>query len=311
MTAHRRVLLALGAWLLGCSAGAAGLEDLDACAVQAATQSRGIAALEAECPGLETALREVGVVENLPEGWRETLDRDALGDLAGLVHRYHDAAVPAAALEPGDLRAILEQLERERVKPARSWWDAVKEWLRSWSGNQDSRPAPWLVRLLSRLAQSADVIKMISYVLLGLTVVAAIMFVVNELRVAGVLSRRRESWRGDGVPAVQRATERMPTIADLDAAALRDQPGILLRLLVSRLLETRQLHAERNLTHRELVTQCAFPDVDSRARFARVSQLAERVLYGAGEDDPAQSTAVIADGRGLLLQLQTTGNPAP
>jgi hypothetical protein len=310
MSAHRRLLLALGAWLLGCSAGAAGLEDLDACAAQTATQARGIVALEAECPGIEAALRELGVVDHLPEGWRDTVDRGDLGDLAGLVHRYRDAAAPSAALEPGDLRGILDQLERERVKPARSWWDAVKEWLRSWSGNQDSRPAPWLDRFLSRLAQSADVIKMISYVLLGLTVVAAIMFVVNELRVAGVLSRRRETMPGAGVPVALRAAERMPTLADLDAAALRDQPGILLRLLVSRLLETRQLHAERNLTHRELVTQCAFPDVETRVRFARVSQLAESVLYGAGEGNPAQSTAAIADGRGLLLQLQRPGNAA-
>jgi hypothetical protein len=33
-------------------------------------------------------LRELGVAEQLPEGWRDTVSRDSLGDLEKLTRRY-------------------------------------------------------------------------------------------------------------------------------------------------------------------------------------------------------------------------------
>jgi hypothetical protein len=300
MSTLRRLVVAIGAWLLCCSAGAAALELVDSCAGSATEDARGVVALESQCPGLEAALREMGVVESLPEGWRDALDRRALGDLASLTHRYRDLPAQAAP-DPG----------KEQVKPARSWWDAVKQWLRSQLGQPDDASTPWLKRLLDRIGESAGLIRTITYVLLVLVVIAAVAFVVNELRVAGVLSRRRGSARAGEVTAALPGVAVAPDIADLDAAALRDQPGILMRLLVARLLINGQLQAERNLTHRELVKHSAFADPENRLRFARVTQLAERVLYGAGEADAAQSRAAIADGRGLLLQLQAVAGEQP
>lgn len=101
----------------------------------------------------------------------------------------------------------------------------------------------------------------------------------------------------------------MPAVADLDSAQLREQPSILLRLLVQRLMINGQLQAERNLTHHELVARSRFADPESHARFARVARLAERMLYGAGDADPAQASAVIMDGRNLLLQMPESRSP--
>ncbi|MEO6080588.1 MAG: hypothetical protein ABIQ86_12510 [Steroidobacteraceae bacterium] len=307
MSASRRLVIAFGAWLAWGSASAAALDTVDACTSQAASESKGVVALEVECPGLKAALSETGVIGILPEGWRDTLDADALRDLSALTHRYLDLPTQPAP-DPARLRVILDQLAREQVKAPRSWWDSAKEWLRSWFADRDDSSAQWLERLVERLSRSVDLIKLITYVLLGIAVVATMVFVVNELRIAGVLSRRKQPGRFDDATVVSRHDKPGPVLADLDAAALLDQPGILLRLLVDRLLTNGALPAERNLTHRELVTSAAFPDAESRTRFARVSQLAERVLYGPGMANSAETSTVVLDGRKLLLQLQTPGS---
>jgi hypothetical protein len=310
MSALRRLLVAWGAWLLCSGAGAAALDVVDACAAQAAADIRGIVALEAVCPGVEAALREMGVIANLPGGWRESLDRNALHDLGALAHRYLDMPAQTGPDQRG-LRAILDALAREQVDPPKSWWDAAKDWLRSWFDNRDDSAAPWLERFLDRLALSADLFKAIAYVLLCMVVVAAVLLVINELRIAGVLSRRKPRTMAIDGAVAARSDAVAQGLADLDAASLSDQPAILLRLLVARMLANGALPEARNLTHQELVTSATFADGKHRVPFARVSQLAERVLYGGGTTDANDARAVVADGRSLLLQLQARETARP
>lgn len=308
MSAFRALVFAAAALSGCCSASADALDTLGACATNAPVQARGIAALESECPGLELALHELDLVRYLPEGWRDALDSDALGDLGELKRRYQGTQLQGAP-DPAALGAILDQLAREQVKPDRSWWEVVREWLRSWFASEDQKSTSWLEKLLNRLSESAHLITVISYLLLGLVAVAALAFIVNELRIAGVLSRRREIPPARDSAAEPRTGHAVPGIDDLDSAALRDQPAILLRLLVARLMTSGQLRAERSLTHHELVVRSGFTDSQSRARFAQVAQLAERMLYGAGEADADQASAVIRDGRNLLLQMPTGASP--
>lgn len=303
MSRWRRLAFATGAWLVCGGAGATALETMDACAAQAPTEARGIVALEAQCPGLDAALDELGLVAVLPEGWRDQLHRGQLDDLRGLVHRYLDTPAQVAP-DAGAIRAVLDQLAREQVQTPRSWRAAFMEWLRSWFANRDAGSSGWLDRLLERLALSIDVVKALTYGLLALVVVAAVVLVVRELRAAGLLSRRGGFAPRSDAAAMPGTGASAPDIVDLDAVALRDQPAVLLRLLVARLLANGQLRVERSLTHRELVTHSAFADAESRTRFLRVAQLAERALYGYADAGPTQASDVIADGRRLLLQLQ-------
>jgi hypothetical protein len=303
MSRWRRLAIATGAWLVCGGAGGTALDTLDACAARATAEARGIVALEAQCPGLEPALGELGLVEVLPDGWRDRLQRDQLGDLASLTHRYLDAPARVAP-DAAALRAVLDQLAREQVRPPRSWRAAFMDWLRSWFANRDEGSGRWFERVLERLAQSIDLVKVVTYGLLGLVVVAAVVLVVRELRAAGLLSGRGNSAPRRDAAAMAPTDAATPDILDLDAVALRDQPAVLLRLLVARLLANGQLRAERSLTHRELATHSTFSDAESRTLFVRVTQLAERVLYGSGEANATQAGAVIADGRKLLLRLQ-------
>ena len=302
MSSSRRLAIAIGAWMMCCDASAAGQATLNACAGNASWKAQGIDTLEAQCPGLAAALDELGISASLPEGWRDTLNLNALRDLATLAHRYADAPAPATA-DPAALHRVLEQMAGERVKPEKSWWDAVNEWLRSLFSNQDAESATWLDRLLQRFTPSTDLLKVITYALLALTVLTAVMFVVNELRVAGVLSRRKRVTSPVAGVSVPWSNQAGTPGTELDTAPLRDQPGILLRQIVARLLTNGQLRTERSLTHRELVTHSAFSDPDSRASFSRVSTLAERELYGLADADVASIQAVIAEGRNLLSNL--------
>src|SRR5690606_16010334 len=118
----------------------------------------------------------------------------------------------------------------------KSWWDAAKQWLRSWFERPGSASTSWFDRLAERLSQSVDLIRLLTYVLLAIVVVAAVAFVVNELRIAGVLSQRRQQRRPGNVVAAARTAAPEASADDLDAAALTDQPAILLRLLVARLV---------------------------------------------------------------------------
>ncbi|MEO8314357.1 MAG: hypothetical protein ABI645_06130 [Pseudomonadota bacterium] len=305
MPVSRRLLLAFGALLCCGSASAAAVELLENCATQVAPKTTGIVALESACPGLESALRDTGLVGNLPDGWQENLNPRALGDLVELTNHYSSTSVETS-LDPAALGAILHQLESERAQQKRSWWDAVKEWLRSRFGEPGAKPVPWLDRLMDGLAKSADLIGMIAYVLLALVVAGAIWVVVNELRMAGFLSRSKPSRARETNRESPSSTPTHESV-DLDSAALADQPAILLRLLVARLLANGQLQTARNLTHRELVLRSAFSDAASGARFAAVAQLAERILYGAARADTLETGTVLAEGRSLLLQLQAVG----
>ena len=244
---------------------------------------------------------------NLPDGWHETLRPDALRDIATLEQRYLQR--PSQAPDGAGLDAILEQLTSEQIKPQQSWWDMAMAWLRSWFSTPAEGSGSWLDELLERLGQSRDLITLMTYVLLAVAVIGALAFIFNELRVAGVLSRRMP-------PASRRLADAPGEDAttgpgDFDTAALADQPAILLRLLVAQLAARGILTTERSLTHRELVARAALPDAQSQTRFARVSQLAERVLYGHGAMDDGQVRDVVIDGRNLLQQLQAAGDARP
>ncbi len=303
MSALRHLTFALAAWLLCGHACAAALDTLDGCAAQAPTQAKGIEALQAACPGLESALRELGFVAMLPDDWRSTLTRHGLADLDELAHHY--AATPARTRpDPGAMHGVLDQLAQEQVHPPRSWWSAFTDWLRGWLGSHDADSSSWFNRLLNHISASASLIKAVTYVLLFVTVAAALAFIFNELGIAGVLSPRARADGQSGTAALPRREPGAQGAVNLDDVAPRDRPRLLLRLLVARLLANGQLRADRSLTHRELVRDSAFDDAESRARFARVTELAEQVLYGSGEAASPQAGAVIADGRDLLRQLQ-------
>src|SRR5690606_7963774 len=181
-------------------AGAASPDPLADCDAQAPPEARGIVALEAACHDLEAALQASGLTGQLPANWRETLDAAGLGDLVALRARYLESP-PALRADPAALAAILDQLASEQDAPRKSWWAIARDWLRNWLGQPGQRSDSWLRDLLDRLSQSRELIHVVTYVLLAVVVAAAVAFIVNELRIAGVLSRRPAPRPRQGQPS--------------------------------------------------------------------------------------------------------------
>lgn len=312
MRAACRVLPALGCWLMCSSAVASALDTLIDCAATTAPDVQGLAALTADCPGLDTAFTELALAEHMPEGWQAHLTRDSLLDLAVLLRRYQGNPqdhAPGVSTLPG----ILHDLASEQPPAGKSWWDAVKEWLRSWlERNQNQDSGSWLSRLLQNFKPSELVLGILLYGLLGLVVISAIAIIINELRAAGVLRRSKHTTtEARHITTGYGGVDAALTLDDLARAALHDKSAILLHLLVARLLAARRLKTDRSLTHRELSQRGEFASAEQRERFTQVATLAEHALYGSTPNAPDHIERVVAEGQALLQQLELTPSVQP
>jgi len=295
-----RIAAALGGVLAPIWLAAAPLGTLRDCAATASPALSGIKELGAACPQLMDALQSLGLDELLYDGWRQRLNRDALGDLTDLTERY-GGSKPGSSPDVAALPGILRSLARESTPVAASWWGAFKAWLGRWLAH-DSAISERLDRWLERIAQSMTPSNLILYSLVALVLIAALAVIVNELRAAGLLGRGRRE-RAASQTRRPRSAERTPLAAASQPAALADRLAALLQLLVKRLVQTRRLRSERSLTHRELVARSAFDSETQRAVFAGVASTAESILYGPRRAAPEHVQRVLQDGQTLLAQL--------
>lgn len=284
---------------------AAPLKLIRQCAANVPAEISGIKNLDAACPGLEDAIFALTVDRMLYDGWREQLDRNSLTDIAALAGP-HGESKRTGGPDAGALPGILKSMAREQAPVAKSWWEAFKAWLNSWFQSHDPDSLSWLDRWLEGLRQSASLLSVVLYSLIGLVVIGAGWVVFNELKAAGVIGRGRG----------RRAPMNSPGAAAGDAANLNSEPmtlaeriAALLQLLVRRLMQTGRLKSERSLTHRELVTFSVFDSEAQRAVFAAVAVSAESILYGAHSVAAERLDRVLRDGQLLLSQLPDSASP--
>jgi hypothetical protein len=198
------------------------------------------------------------------------------------------------------LPQILKSLAQEQAPVAKSWWESFKAWLNTWFQGHDPDSLSWLDRWLEGLRQSAGLLNVILYSLIGLVVIAAGWVVFNELKAAGFMRP------GRGRPAPVNSPGSAPgdaAVWNSEPMALTERVAALLQLLVSRLMQTGRLKSERSLTHRELVTLSRFDSEAQRAVFAEVARSAESILYGAQAMPAERLDEVLRDGQVLLAQL--------
>jgi hypothetical protein len=296
--------VALGALLAGSRVMAAPTEVLRDCAGQVGASALGLEDMERRCPELSAALTELGYTQTLGDAWAGKLTSAGLNTLADLAERYQadDRGSPPDAR---GVRAIVDGLARQRDQNV-SWWDLFLQWLRALLGNDPDHSLSWLDRWLEKLGSAGGVMTYLMDGLFFCVLLVAVVFIVRELRATGVLSRRRSA-AAPGLPGAAGCVEPRGE-PQLDGAPLRDQPALLLRLLVNCLSRTGRVQANRHLTHRELVARVALDEVERR-RFAGVAGLAEALLYGR-QVEPMDAAAaheverIIDEGRRLLSQLE-------
>jgi Domain of unknown function (DUF4129) len=291
----------------GAPAEASPAETLRACAGKLERAARGLDALAARCPDLKPALATLGYSETLPSGWESGLTPGQLEDLAALASRYRGEP-PSSAPDVGAVRGIVAGLAKENASAPKSWWEVVRDWMRSLFAGNDKHDLSWIERLISGLSSAAGVVTVLTYVLVALVIGAAFAYLVIEMRSSGLFARAPSSRKAaDG----ERLAGEEPAQEQLARVPVFDQPALLLVLLVRRLKRAGRLSAERHLTHRELTRAAALDDPGQRGRLGRLTQVAEELLYGARPPSVELVRQAIEEGRELLRELDGPREIAP
>jgi uncharacterized protein DUF4129 len=290
---------AAGVPAAGVPANASPAETLRACVAKLQPPARGLDALAAQCPDLKPALAALRYSETLSPGWESELTPGQLEDLAALASRYRGEP-PSAAPDVGAVRGIVAGLAKEGASATKSWWEVLRDWVRSLFAGHDEHDLSWIERLISKLSNAAGVLTVLTYVLVALVIGGALAYLIIEMRSSGLFARAaRSSKTANGV----RFAGDGPAEEELARAPVFDQPALLLGLLVRCLKRAGRLSAERHLTHRELARAAALDDPGQRGRLGRLSQVAEELLYGARPPSVELVHRAIEEGRELLRQL--------
>lgn len=267
---------------------------LEACVEQAGASLRGLEDLGEACPGIDVAIEDLHLDAQLPADWQQHVSTGALSDWRALADRY-DPRGPAARLpEPARLRDIARGMPRQVIRQP-TLWEQARGWFMAWLDKHFNGQG------------TQRVISVLVLGLLGLAVLGAAVMVYLELRASGVRGRR--AGVGKAARTDAQTPQEQPGI-DLAAAPPRLRPVLLLRMLVTVLTRARRLEDERVLTCRELVSSARFDVEGQRERFAALTVLAERGLYGDPlKEPPPNQDAVLAEARPLEAQLRAPASP--
>jgi hypothetical protein len=272
---------------------------IEQCAQRARPTRRGIEALRADCPEIDTAIGDLQLATLLPADWNKRLSPRALADLGALAERYAQQP-PGALPSPSSLRTIARGMASPTAAP--SWWERFKSCLGSWLDSDRRRWPDWL----RDLHLSGTAARLLFYGSIALVILTAVVVVVKELRAAGVFgsARRRAPVRGVATSASPGIDERVLVLGDVDAAPEHLRPVILLRLLVTALTRSHRLESAGVLTCRELIAAARFDTPAQRDVFSSVALSAEQTLYGDPRHPAAPlSRDLVGDARGLYGQL--------
>lgn len=243
--------------------------------------------------------------------WASALAGVSIGDLTArpfqelvdLIAEY--ARMPdARRLASDDLASIVETLRPFESVAESSLWDRARGWLEERLGFDEAGSGGGLIGWLRTLSIPETWLRTVVYVL-GFTIaLAALVIVVNELRIAGVL--------GSGSPGRDRAAvgqlpawaKRVPLSFDgVRRAPAARQPGLLLALCVERLRARFGDAVPDSLTHRELSAAASGLGLRRQAELDAVASAAERVTFGGWRPAPGDVESVMQHGKAVLEEL--------
>jgi hypothetical protein len=277
------------------------LDVIGDCSDSADEETVGLTALEEECPGLTLALEQSSYLPLLSTSLRDELDVYDLSDVLTVDDWYAaDAAGPnpdVAALGP-----ILDSLRAQQPERPLTWFERFKRWLRSMADRQERDSDTWLSRWLDRAKVTETIATTLLFVALALILALTVLVIVNELRAAGVFRKRL-------VVEIDNGTANTAALADeatvdVDSLPPDRKASMLLRMLVTTLVQSGRLRTERSLTHRELCARANFDDAGQRESFKRVAALAERTVYGSSEVAASEVEPIVSAARALDAQLR-------
>lgn len=280
------------------------LVALEACAAELDPElDLGYERVAARCPDLTVALEHSPWAAWLPADWKEPrnpLSAASLRALHDALVRESAAAAGRRALHPERVRAVLERVMRPQGAEE-GWWARFKRWLREILTAPPQDDGNWWRRLLGNVSMDRAMLRVVAGFAIALLVVLAVAVVTNELRIAGLLRRRRGR---APLPGAGRAARGAPGLSAVDGAEPRAQPALLLELIAARLAALDRLPPARAFTVRELTRRALLADEAARARLADLAAVSERVRYAAGGVTAPVLEAALRGGRELLSALE-------
>jgi hypothetical protein len=243
------------------------------------------------CPDLAEAINDGPWGEAIAGVWADQLSTSAFRELTELVPKYERPSSGEVELQTGSLDESLAALKLEKPTAELSIWGKIQRWFDEQFGARGGDTRSWLQKWLEHLSPSERVVRYLVLVLGIALVVATVIVVVNELRVAGVLA-------GD-VPE----DERVHDLDDVARAPLARRPVLLLALVLARLRERGKGSLRDSLTHRELVGAAAGLSGEQSSAFAAVVGAAERVTFGDWRPEQNDVDGIVARGRTLLASF--------
>ena len=307
-------------WLLALVLAAAGLPGasardalgaIDACLAQLDRDlDVGYQRIAARCPELTPSLVQSQWAAWLPRDWNQPenlLSAEGLTELRTLLTRELASAPQGRAPRVARVAAVLATLTQPD-RPHAGWWARFRQWLREALAPPPQRADPgWLRRMIADSAVSQAVLEGILWGALVLVMVLAGAVVMNELRVAGVLT----GWRA--APRRARTARRQATgvtLQDLEHASPYRRPAVLLELIAARLAEQDRLPPARALTVHELTRAARLPGESDRERLSELAAACERVRFSGREPAREALAAALSRGRELLAALEAPDRSA-
>jgi hypothetical protein len=287
------------------------LSAVDACIARLDPSTDiGYARIASRCPDLTASLSASPWAPLLPPDWSRSgnlLSAGGLAELRTLLSRAQPAA-PARALPLDRLNAVLAGL-KPVYQPPRSWWARFKEWLHRVLEPQpgDTRSS-WLRRLFDELQLSRHATDLAAWAALAVLVALAVAILLNELRVAGLLkggAARRHAVKDRALPGEP------VCLAQVQAAALCEQPRLLLQLIIARLRERNWLPPARSLTVHELARAARLPHAVDYQHLQALAGTCEQARFARVAIAPAAVLAALESGRELLADIETAAAEQP
>ena len=282
----------------------AALRAVDACRARLdARVDVGIERVRRRCPELIPALEKAPWRELLPhtlEQRREEISAASLDALAELVRHAGDSQARRAAPSAASLAPVLAELG-EKGQQGVTRWERFKRWLKEkFEDRKDQDEAGWLEKWSRQFKTSEGVAKAITYLGYCLVVALALFVILSELRAAGLLGGVRRA-AARATPAA--AWRRRLMLADVAAAPLADQPGMLLGLLGEALTRARRLPAAAGLTAGAIARRALLDTASDREELARVAATADEVRYAGRLPPDAALAGTVSVAKALLGRL--------
>lgn len=278
------------------------LDVIGDCSGSADEETAGLTALEEECPGVTRALEQSGYLPLLSTSERDGLDVYDLSDVLTVDDWYADHDSAAREPDVAALGPILQALRAQQPERPLTWLERLRRWLRSMADRPERDSDNWFSRWLDKTHVTEVVATTLLFGVLALILALTILVIVNELRAAGVF-RKRLATEADGI-ATGNAAAAVDAAVDVDSLPPDRKASMLLRMLVTTLVQSGRLRTERSLTHRELCARANFDDAEQRESFKRVAALAERTVYGSSEVPAAEVEPIVMAARALDAQLR-------